>query len=167
MVSVNWFCSFECLPVSVYALQSSFPENWIFNYYNMVTLGTSLVVQWLKLHASTARVRVQSLDGELISHMPGAWPNIWWLWKSHSSPFPGFAGFVVVIVVEVYNSLFVLSDFLTIFAEAIAGQMWSLKSVPLAHIQLKIRCFDRNFLECQELFQCLQIGSVLGHSFNT
>ena len=38
--------------------------------YRNTTVGTSLAVQWLRLHASTAGARVQSLVGELRSHMP-------------------------------------------------------------------------------------------------
>ena len=38
--------------------------------YRMVSKGTSLVVQWLRLCASTAGAQVRSLVGELRSHMP-------------------------------------------------------------------------------------------------
>ena len=36
-------------------------------YYD---LGTSLMVQWLRIHLAMQRIRVQSLVGELRSHMP-------------------------------------------------------------------------------------------------
>ena len=35
-----------------------------------MSIGTSLVVQWLRLHASTAEGTVPSLVGELRPHMP-------------------------------------------------------------------------------------------------
>ena len=38
------------------------------------TIGTSLVVQWLRLHAPSVETQVCSLAGELRSHMPGVWP---------------------------------------------------------------------------------------------
>ena len=56
--------------------QSSFrAEERCFSYYfiflfKMVVPGNSLVVQWLRLYASTAGGRVWSLVGELRSHMP-------------------------------------------------------------------------------------------------
>ena len=43
------------------------------NVFYKNSLGTSLAVQWLRIHLAMQRTQVQSLMGKLTSHMP--WSN--------------------------------------------------------------------------------------------
>ena len=56
---------------SISALFLLHPDKFQMGYrFKLKKRGTSLEVQWLRLHASSAGARVLSLVGELRSHMP-------------------------------------------------------------------------------------------------
>ena len=60
-------CLNYCIGLWKGFLRSTFADNVIFN---TIIRGTSLVVQWLRIHLPRQETRVQSLVGELRSHMP-------------------------------------------------------------------------------------------------
>ena len=72
---MNYFCLvvFRTLCVAWHVLSGYKREYafvfFCFCFFSVVT-GTSLVVQWLRIHLAVQGTRVQSLVGELRSHMP-------------------------------------------------------------------------------------------------